>query len=396
MCINVTENPGQPGCSCLDTSNCLGDTADTCNSTVIPPRCECSFNVPTLDPCPDGRACLNTTEEPLQPPCACLNATTDCDINADTCNSTTGRCECSANIPTLSPCEPGRICIPGFGCSCETDEQCAGLGSADTCNLTLSTPECECSFNTPTYEVCEDLKTCLNLTELPGQPPCSCLEASECYENADSCNTTISPPLCQCEFNTPSMDPCEDPRVCLNRTEHPCQPGCSCLEDSHCPANADNCNTTSTLCQCGDNNACHLDTLCVTNYTITGGLGPQCTCLNSMTRDLSGGDCLDTANECDDSLDPPHCKCNGEEPCDPYRVCLDEECGPKCSCLVNDHCTDNNADVCDITTDPPSCACGDGPACLCGEECINGKCGVNITKLMIVLTIFGISQLIEY
>ena len=387
MCLNMTENPGQPACSCLDsTTDCLGDTADTCNSTVIPPRCECSFNLPTFDPCPENRTCLNTTAEPLQPACSCLNATTDCEINADTCNSTTGRCECSANLPSLSPCDPGRVCIPGFGCSCETDDQCKALGSADFCNLTLSSPECQCSFNTPTLEACEASQTCLNLTELHGQPACSCLAASECYNTSDTCNSTLSPPLCQCEFNTPSMEPCEEPRVCLNRTEYPCQPGCSCLEDSHCTVTSDNCNTTSSLCQCGDLlDACHPDTLCVNNYTITGGLGPQCTCLASATRDVDGGSCLETANECDDTLDPPHCKCNGGEPCDPFRVCVDEECAPSCSCLVNDHCTEDNADVCDITTDPPHCRCGDGPACECGEVCVDGKCGVSVFNRLIFL-----------
>ena len=71
--------------------------------------------------------------------------------------------------------------------------------------------------------------------------------------------------------------------------------------------------------------------------------------------------------------------------CDPYRVCVDEECAPSCSCLANDHCTEDNADVCDLTTDPPHCRCGDGPACECGEVCVDGKCGVSIFNCLIFI-----------
>ena len=106
------------------------------------------------------------------------------------------------------------------------------------------------------------------------------------------------------------------------------------------------------------------------NYTITGGVGPLCTCQESSH-------CPNTTNECDITEDPPVCKCNGKEPCDPGQFCLNREGQPECSCLVNDHCTEFNADICDVTTNPPHCRCGDGPPCI-GEECIDGRCGVSI------------------
>ena len=376
ICVNVTENPGQPGCSCLDVLDCA-ETSDSCNSTTMPPTCECSTNAPTFAPCDPGRMCINITVEVGQPPCSCLNSS-DCFLNADSCNSTTRRCECSSNIPSFAPCDGDRVCIPGFGCSCEGDAQCADLGVTDTCNVTMDPPACECSFNVPNFEMCEKDRTCLNITENPGQPPCSCLEESHCFDNADMCNSTLSPPLCACTANSPTYDPCDPGRLCLNQTEFPCQPACSCLEDGHCPSNADNCNVTSSMCQCDINDACQVGSLCINNYTVTGEVGPHCTCAN-LRRSVTDTGCPATSNECDDSTDPPSCKCNGKDPCEMDRACLNVEGQPDCSCLTDDECVAlGTSDCCDLVSSPPLCKCGNGTACNTGEECLAGECVVRI------------------
>ena len=154
-------------------------------------------------------------------------------------------------------------------------------------------------------------------------------------------------------------------------TELPFQPPCSCLTDIHCPNNSDNCNTTSSMCQCGTNDACHTDSLCMNDYNITGGEGPQCTCLK-----LPGFGCPPTANECDNSTSPPSCKCNGNLPCGIDRICLSMEGQPECSYLCNADCT-GISDSCDITISPPLCKCGNGTACNTGEECVLGACYVS-------------------
>ena len=409
MCLNSTETPEQPACSCLVALDCF-NSSDSCNTTAVPAMCECSFNVPSLEPCEEGRLCLNITEEVGQPPCSCLNES-HCFANADTCNSTTHMCECSANSPTFAPCAPGRVCIPGFGCSCESDAQCAALGDVDTCNATLDPPGCECSFNVPTFDPCDLGRLCLNVTENPGQPSCSCFEKSHCFENADFCNATTDPPLCecqanygvcepdrvcidatvlpgqppcscqnvshcfdnsdtcnsttapntcQCSFNEPSFAACEDERICLNNTNHPEQPACSCLLPEHCFGNADSCNSTLNppMCECSSNvpsfAPCEDARMCINTTVLVGQ--PPCSCLNSSQ-------CFDNADTCNDTAVPAMCECSANiptfAPCDGERICLNatENPGqPPCSCLLETHCFDN-ADICNDTNSPPTCEC---------------------------------------
>ena len=381
ICLNSTETPEQPACSCLGASDCY-ENSNTCNSTAMPPMCGCSFNGPTFAPCEDGRKCLNITEELGQPPCSCLNAS-HCLVNADTCNSTTHMCECSANSPTFAPCSPGRVCIPGFGCSCETDAQCAALGDVDTCNATVDPPACECSFNLPNLDPCDPMRFCVNLTENPGQPPCSCQDESHCFETADFCNKTTSPPTCECKANSGLCDP---DRVCIDASVLPGQPPCSCLNVSHCLENSDTCNDTTVpnACQCSFNvptlAACDSGRICL-NVTENPGQ-PSCSC-------ISPDHCFDNADSCNstitrDALTPSMCQCSSNvpsfAPCDPGRVCMNvtelpEQ--PGCSCLEASHCMDN-ADSCNVTAIPATCECSfNGPdSALCRE----GRICLNVTE----------------
>ena len=379
VCLNITITPKQPACSCLDDSHCL-DNSDTCNTTSNPATCQCMGNTPSFEACDAGRVCLNMTKYSGQPSCSCL-ADDQCLDNANNCNSTSvpAMCGCSFNGPTFSTCDDNRFCLnvtelPGQpGCSCLETSHC--LDNADSCNTTITPSSCECSANAPNSSVCDPGRTCLDIPSNPGQPPCSCTEAAHCFENADTCNKTLSPPMCGCEANSPSFGPCDTGRVCLNKTELPFQPACSCLTDTHCLDNTDNCNTTSARCQCGSNDACHIDSLCIKNYTITGGEGPQCTCQN-----LPGFGCPATANQCDNSTDPPSCKCNGNPPCGIDQICMDMEGQPECSCLTNEQC-EITGDTCDVTSNPPLCKCGNGTACSAAEECVGGVCYVSIPQI---------------
>ena len=112
-------------------------------------------------------------------------------------------------------------------CSCQNATDC--LDNADSCNSTVSPPECYCSTNAPNFTVCETGKTCLNISN---QPSCSCLDATDCSDSADSCNVTLSPPLCTCSSNTPTFEPCENGAICQNIAR---QPPCSCIDNSTCP-----------------------------------------------------------------------------------------------------------------------------------------------------------------
>ena len=393
ICANLTELPGQPACSCLDALDCL-DNADACDNSTFPPLCQCRANSNSMV-CDEDRVCVNLTDFPGQPACSCLDAK-DCLDNADACDPSTvlygapPLCLCTNNIFSMW-CDDDRTCLnltelPGQpACSCLDASDC--LDNADACDNSTIPPLCQCTANANST-VCDQERICVNLTEHPGQPACSCLDAADCLANADTCNSTLSPPLCECAANTPSMSPCDAGRVCLNMTEFPSQPPCSCLDDTHCPANSDNCNTTSSMCQCDTKNACAVDSLCINNYTVTGDIGPQCTCLPNSTE--TG--CPATANGCDDSTDPPSCKCNGKDPCGMDRACLNVEGQPDCSCLTDQDCVDlGTSDCCDLISSPPLCKCGNGTACKTGEECVGGECVVRIltfTLFYLLLPIF--------
>ena len=187
-------------CSCSDISHCP-NTTDTCKTTVVPSMCTCGDD----PPCEVPRTCLNLTIHVGQPKCSCLNEL-DCLENADTCDDlvTPAMCLCKNNANS-SVCDPGRVCLNGT----ELPEQppCSCLGAldcfknADSCNSTMDPPMCECSGNLPNFTACEVGRVCLNLTENPGQPPCSCLNDLQCLANADTCNMTKAPPTCECSFN---------------------------------------------------------------------------------------------------------------------------------------------------------------------------------------------------
>ena len=363
-CQNIT---GQPACSCQESSNCLSN-ADTCNTTKMPSTCECSNNGPNFEACDEGRECQNVTG---QPGCSCMDAT-QCLLNADTCNSTATppSCQCSKNLPSFEVCDEGSLCqdIPGQpGCSCLDDSQC--LENADSCNTTTNPATCTCSHNAPNFTACDEGRYCMPV--VPGHPACSCLDATQCLENADTCNSTTTPPSCECSGNAPTFAPCEGDRLCMSSLNIQGQPACSCSNDTDCLENADSCDTSTSppTCKCGEGDAGPPGSVCLTNYTITGSLCPGFSC-------LEGSHCGNSSNECDATNDPPLCKCNGNTPCEPGRICQDIKEQPECSCLLNDHCTDTS-DTCDITKDPPECGCGDGPPCI-GDKCVEGQCGVSI------------------
>ena len=363
-CQNVT---GQPGCSCMDATQCLLN-ADTCNSTATPPSCQCSKNLPSFEVCDEGSLCQDI---PGQPGCSCLDDS-QCLENADSCNTTTNpaTCTCSHNAPNLTACDEGSLCqdIPGQpGCSCLDDSQC--LENADSCNTTTNPATCTCSHNAPNFTACDEGRYCMPV--VPGHPACSCLDATQCLENADTCNSTTTPPSCECSGNAPTFAPCEGDRLCMSSLNIQGQPACSCSNDTDCLENADSCDTSTSppTCKCGEGDAGPPGSVCLTNYTITGSLCPGFSC-------LEGSHCGNSSNECDATNDPPLCKCNGNTPCEPGRICQDIKEQPECSCLLNDHCTDTS-DTCDITKDPPECGCGDGPPCI-GDKCVEGQCGVSI------------------
>ena len=350
-CIDI---PGQPPCSCFDVSDCLGNTADTCNTTMSPTQCTCSTNWPNYDPCEEGRECIDIDG---QPPCSCLDAT-HCGPG-HTCNTTASpaTCVCSSNAPTFDPCDEGSEClnIPGQpACSCVDAAGC--LDNADTCNTTTSPPTCTCSSNPPYFEPCEEGSVCI---DIPGQPPCSCQNATGCFETADTCNTTAYPPTCTCSANAPSFEPCEEGSICLSI---PNQPACSCQNATGCPENADTCN--NGLCECTFNEPtfepCEIGSTCI---NITGQ--PPCSCINATG-------CLENADYCNVTTTPSTCQCLTNSPtfaaCDEGCLCLDSGCVcPVC---------DNSTNYINTTTNPPTCQClGNSPTF---EPCTNGSVCLDI------------------
>ena len=350
-CISI---PGQPACSCQDASGCPSNS-DTCNITTTPPTCACSSNAPTFEPCGEGSECLTI---PNQPACSCQNAT-GCPENADTCNA--GYCECSFNAPTFDACEVGSTCINMTGqppCSCQNATGC--LTNADFCNATTTPSTCQCLTNSPTFEPCDDGCVCTD-------SGCVC---HDCDNSTNYINTTTDPPTCQCLPNSPSFEPCSGGSACL---DIPGQPACSCMDASGCLANADTCDTSTSppSCKCGTEEPCPTGE-CINNFLVTGFPGPYCGPCNDTSM------CPSSANECDASTNPPSCKCNGGDPCLPGSTCEEvEEGAPPCSCMSDDYCEQYGVgDTCDIFSCPPVCRCGDGPGCKPGSECINGTCEV--------------------
>ena len=287
ICQDIT---GQPGCSCqpgFNGTDCL-ENADTCNGTTMPPSCECSTNGLNFSVCDTGRWCQDI---PGQPACSCLTSS-QCLENADTCttfNATTpSTCECSTNGPNNTVCEEESICqdIPGQpGCSCQpglNGTDC--LENADTCNSNTSPPTCECSTNMPNFTVCDEGSLC---QDIPGQPGCSCMNATQCLDNADTCNITSYPPSCECSTNWPDFIACDEASICQ---DIPGQPGCSCLNATSCLENADTCNSTAfpPICECSTNwptfDVCEEGSACI---NITGQ--PPCSCQNATQCSENSG-----------------------------------------------------------------------------------------------------------
>ena len=93
---------------------------------------------------------------------------------------------------------------------CTSDSGCASdSNTTDTCNT--SSGLCECSGNTD-KDACDSPRACQTVS---GQPACSCQTASNCMDNADSCNTTLSTPECYCSTNSPNFTACETNKTCL-------------------------------------------------------------------------------------------------------------------------------------------------------------------------------------
>ncbi|GAB4297918.1 MAG: hypothetical protein Kow0090_13250 [Myxococcota bacterium] len=259
------------------------------------------------------------------------------------------------------------------------DAECKECGSSAHCSE--PTPVCDTSV----YKCVECLGDvhCASPT-----PKCSperncveCLADPNCPPQSPKCNGEYICVECLLDSDCPESEPkCKTDNTCVE-----------CLATSDCVgADVDKCNTTTNICQCGNNPPCSGNT----PYCLSGvcrACAQDSHCSGSTPFCVSGqcveckqaSDCPPSANQCASG----QCRCGSNPPCSGDLVCDSGACvqclndshcknpaKPYCrtstkecvECTQNSHCSSNpNGNVC---RDQRFCGCNTDSNCLTPEK----------------------------
>ncbi len=381
--------------------------------TCAPSTGVCNESPVTLSPsgtpagCEDGNPC--TTGDLCNNGVCLAGAPTSCDDHVtctnDVCDATLGCTHLPYDVTAAIPCDDGNPCTfgdlcgatgctPGTNqCQCQTDGDCAALGTQDLCNGKLICKGNACVSDGNVVTCPASGSACISSVCLPTSGTCVTAAVTDGTACSDAAGCT-SGGQCQAGTCIGAQAGCNDGNPC---TADACGPnGCTYLPTAGTPCNdgdpcttGDACNAVG-LCQGGTNTcSCVTDGDCPTDnnacngvYACTGGVcqpkaGSVVTCDPTGNTPCATNTCDPASGACNLVSLANGATCDDGNACTLATACTEGSCtgGSAVDCADANTCT---ADGCSPATGcyhlNSSGPCDDGNPCTVGDQCQGGAC----------------------
>ncbi|MFN2427352.1 MAG: hypothetical protein ABR587_13000, partial [Candidatus Binatia bacterium] len=350
--------PGTP-VNCSDGIPCTADSCDEVND-----RCS---RVPKDSSCSNGKFCdgveICSATQGCRPgtPVNCsdnVTCTVDVCVEAnDTCSHTAVDLNCNNNkfCDGVETCHPTLDCRPGTPPNCDDNVAC----TVDTC--VESNRSCSHREN-PAFcsngQFCDGAERCDPLLGCYFGIPANCSDGITCtidicIEETDTCQHTVSNPLCSDGLFCNGTETCDPQFDCRPGSIPDCNDGVSCTQDS-CSDIAKRCINTPNHAVCNNSLFCDGTEIC-SPWGCTPGTAPDCNDGLVCTTDS----CVEQSDKCLYLLNGGLCG-NGV---------VDPACGEQCDGNDGEICNNEIDDDGDGLVDCQDPDCAEGQLPTCDEDC---------------------------
>ncbi len=364
---------GANQCQCKTDADCAAlDNGNLCDGVLMCSNNQCVPKPNSVVSCPPSAgACQANQCDPKTGQCAQANKQngTPCD-DTDSC-TTSGQCFGGACLVGQVNCNDNNVCTID---SCDPKTGCKHTNTIAQCN-----------DNNP----CTPIDVCLNGVCQGPFNNCACQNDSQCQQDNNACNGTLSCQQGTCKVKPGSVIVCDPSKntACLANTCQTATGACLLLpKQAGTPCNDANTCTGGDVCSfgtcigvpanCDDAVGCTLDACDAKIGCTHVGQGALCNDNNVCTTDscdLVAG-CLTTpalGGKCDDGSactsgdvcgvvgGKPACVGGAALTCNDNNPCTTDTCDPKVGC---------------VSTPQNGAACNDNTACTTNDVCTAGAC----------------------